>query len=234
MEKWLKFYEESIHEDKDDIQTISETTNMVIRERFNIPLESHELTTAIFLKTFETFLKKLVSLEDKYDNFEINLANRLSIGFTNNLDQDDNEKVGNFMVYIHHLHEATKTENNDDPTVSNIERVVQWNSENIIEQPGLIRNMTIDAVKALREIDIQLANNEIIMPIFITYYESIINYIKIKRRERDEFEESINFVWFNAICREGDDDSTDEFSLEPSIASKLLLKNDSKANRDDE
>ena len=233
MEKWLAYYEENIHEDKEEIRDIAETASAVIRERFNIPLDSHELTTVVFLKVFESFLRKLVSLEDSYDSFEINLANRLLIGFTNNLDQD-NEKAGNFMVYMKHLHESIKTEQQDDPTVTNIERVVQWNAENIIENPSMIRSMTIDAVKALKEVDIHLANNEIIMPVFIIFYESIINYIKIKRRERDEFEISINFIWFNAICREGEEDGRDEFSLEPSIAAKLLLKNDSKANRDED
>lgn len=233
MEKWLAYYEENIHEDKEEIRDIAETASSVIRERFNIPLEGYQLTTVCFLKIFESFLKKLVSLEDQYDNFEINLANRLLIGFTNNLDQD-NEKSGNFMVYMKHLHESIKTEQQDDPTVSNIERIVQWNAENVIENPALIRTMTIDAVKALRDVDIHLANNEIIMPIFIIFYESIINYIKIRRREKDEFELSINLIWFEAICREGEEDGKDEFTLIPSIASKLLLKNDSKANRDDE
>lgn len=233
MEKWLAYYEESIHEDKEEIRDIAETASAVIRERFNIPIEGHELTTVCFLKIFETFLKKLVSLEDQYDSFEINLANRLLIGFTNNLDQD-NEKAGNFMVYMKHLHESIKTENQDDPTVTNIERIVQWNAENIIENPSLIRSMTIDAVKALKDVDIQLANNEIIMPIFIIFYESIINYIKIRRREKDEFELSVNLIWFEAICREGEEDGKDEFTLIPSIASKLLLKNDSKANREDD
>lgn len=233
MEKWLAYYEENIHEDKEEIRDIAETASAIIRERFNIPLEGHQLTTSCFLKIFESFLKKLVSLEDQYDNFEINLANRLLIGFTNNLDQD-NEKSGNFMVYLKHLHESIKTENQDDPTVTNIERIVQWNAENVIENPALIRTMTIDAVKALREIDVHLANNEIIMPIFIIFYESIINYIKIRRREKDEFELSVNLIWFEAICREGEEDGKDEITLLPSIASKLLLKNDSKANRDDD
>ena len=127
-----------------------------------------------------------------------------------------------------------KTENQDDPTITNIERIVQWNAENVIENPALIRTMTIDAVKALRDVDIHLANNEIIMPIFIIFYESIINYIKIRRREKDEFELSVNLIWFEAICREGEEDGKDEFTLIPSIASKLLLKNDSKATREDD
>ena len=187
MEKWLAYYEENIHEDKEEIRDIAETASSVIRERFNIPLEGYQLTTVCFLKIFESFLKKLVSLEDQYDNFEINLANRLLIGFTNNLDQD-NEKSGNFMVYMKHLHESIKTEQQDDPTVSNIERIVQWNAENVIENPALIRTMTIDAVKALRDVDIHLANNEIIMPIFIIFYESIIIDVFKRFAHRLQFE----------------------------------------------
>ena len=63
---------------------ISETANAVIRDRFHITLTDHRLTTAAFLRIFEGFIEKLKSFQKEYDNFQINLANRLAIGFTNN------------------------------------------------------------------------------------------------------------------------------------------------------
>ena len=149
-ERWVRYYYDNIYEDEEDIQMISETAMATIRERFHIVLTDHRLTTAAFLKIFEGFIEKLKSLQKEYDNFSINLANRLAIGFTNN-DNDEDEKSGNFMLFIQHLRESTKTEIVDDPTVTNIERTVQWNAENIVEQPELIRSLTIEAVKYLRD-----------------------------------------------------------------------------------
>jgi hypothetical protein len=227
-ERWLRYYYDNIYEDEEDIQMISETAIATIRERFHIVLPDHRLATSAFLRIFEGFIEKLKSLQKEYDNFQINLANRLAIGFTNNENEDD-EKSGNFMLFIQHLREATKTETVNDPTISNIERAVQWNAENIVEQPELIRALTIEAVKYLRDIDIQLANNEIIMPVFITYYECIINYLKIHRREADLFELQLNYSWFFIGAREGED-GRDTIFIRPSINGKLSLKSDISAS----
>ena len=231
-EKWIRYYEDNIYEDEDHIQMISETAISVIRERFSIVLNDHRLMTAAFLKIFESFIEKLKTLQKDYDNFQINLANRLAIGFTNN-DNDEDEKSGNFMLFIQHLREATKVDNVTDPTVSNIERAVQWNAENIVENPDLIRSLTIEAVKYLNGIDIQIANNEIIMPIFISYYECIINYLKIYRREADLFEFQLNYSWFFIGAREGED-GRDTVFIRPSINGKLSLKSDVNASSKDE
>lgn len=227
-ERWIRYFYDNIYEDQEDIQTIAETANAVIRERFHITLNDHRLTTSAFLKIFEGFINKLQTLQRDYENFQINLANRLAIGFTNN-DNDEDEKSGNFMLFIQHLREATKVESSNDPTVSNIERAVQWNAENVIEQPELIRSLTIEAVKNLRDIDIQIGNNEIVMPIFITYYESIINFLKIKRREEDSFEKVLNYSWFFIGAREGED-GRDTIFVRPSINGKLSLKSDVNAS----
>lgn len=231
-ERWLRYYADNIYEDNDHIQMIAETANAVIRERFHIVLNDHRLITAAFLRIFEGFIEKLKTFQKEYDNFQINLANRLAIGFTNN-ENDEDEKVGNYMIFMQHLRESTKVDNSNDPTVSNIERAVQWNAENVIEQPELIRSLTIEAVKFLRDIDIQLANNEIIMPIFITYYECIINYLKIHRREEDLFEMQLNYSWFFIGAREGED-GRDVIFIRPSINGKLSLKSDINASSRDE
>ena len=231
-ERWVRYYYDNIYEDEEDIQMISETAISVIRERFHINLTDHRLATSAFLKIFESFIDKLKSFQKEYNNFQINLANRLAIGFTNN-ENDDDEKVGNYMIFMQHLREATKIQSVDDPTVSNIERAVQWNAENVVENPELIRAITIEAVKYLRDIDIQLANNEIIMPIFITYYECIINYLKIHRREADLFEMQLNYSWFFIGAREAED-GRDSIFIRPSINGKLSLKSDIGASSKDD
>jgi len=71
------------------------------------------------------------------------------------------------------------------------------------------------------------------MPIFITFYESIINYLKIRRREEDVFEKFVNFSWFIVYCRESDD-VNDTILIRPTIGAKLALKNDANASSENE
>ena len=70
------------------------------------------------------------------------------------------------------------------------------------------------------------------MPIFISYYESIINYLKIHRREADLFELQLNYSWFFIGAREGENGDT--IFIRPSINGKLSLKSDVNASSKDE
>lgn len=231
-EKWEEYYNETIFEDQEEIELIGNTCNAILEERFSIVLKDPRLTTAMFLKTFESFVKKLKSFEKDYDNFQIDLADRLIIGFDNN-DNEDDEKSGNFMFFMKHMKESAKTEDIDVSGKSNIEKAVEWNADNIRVQPELIRQMTIDAIKELKSIEIHLANNEIIMPIFITYYETIINMMKLLRRERNEMDIEVNYVWFRVFVTESED-GKDTVYLKPHIEGKLTIKDDAAASSKNE
>ena len=222
--KWVEYYNFNVTQFEEEIQQIAESTNINLRKVFCINMDDPRMSTAVFLKTFETFVGKLKKLSQQYSNFEINIANRLAIGF-NNVDSDDDEKSGNFVFYLRHLKSETKTEPNSDPTVSNIERCVQWNAENIIHNPEIIRDTVVEAGKALHDIDIQLGNTEIIMPIFIMYYEAIISFMKIRRRELNEFEYMIEFPFFRIYCRESED-ARDVIMISPTVIGKVTMKDD--------
>jgi hypothetical protein len=232
-EKWERYYADNIYEDEDEIITIAGSASRVIRDRFGIRIEDPKLLTAVFLKITETFINKLSDMEKNYKEFTLNLADRLAIGFTNNDGNEEDEKSGNFMIFMNHIGGASKVDDLDDPTVSCQERAVQWNAENVVKQPEMIRVFSEEATKKLRDIDIQLSNKEVIMPIFITFYESIINYLKIRRREEDVFEKFVNFSWFIVYCRESDD-VNDTILIRPTIGAKLALKNDQNASSENE
>ena len=107
-----------------------------------------------------------------------------------------------------------------------IELAVQWNTDNILEQPKIIKDISAKAKDKCEKLDIYLVSSECIMPIFITTYENIINYIKIKRKELDKFEYEINFASvFYIGARESEEDTADIY-IRPNIESKLKLKND--------
>jgi hypothetical protein len=182
----------------------------------------------IFAKIYDAFRDKLVSLRSTYSDFEINIANRLAIGYDNSKDEED-EKEGNFLIYINNLPFNRKDEKIEDPAIGSVERAVQWNTENVIEKPKIIREIAIDAMNKLKELDIPIGTEELIIPIFISVYEAMVNYIKIHREELDEFEYEVNFMCrFSIGVRKLAEDS---IYIRPNINEKLMLKDDDLAEK---
>ena len=227
--KYVEFFNNATKEDQDDILTICETASRQIYDRFKTRIDDPKLLAAIISKTYDAFIKYLVSLEEKYSDFQINICDRLVIGYTTSNDEDD-EKQGNFMIFIRHLNSNKKNDEIDDPTAKAVERAVQWNTENMINQPTMLNSIANNAVTEMSGIDIQLSASELVMPIFCTTYEAIVNYLKIKRREKDEFRYEINFMNCFHIAAQESEDENDVISIRPTIDSKLTLKNDAKAS----
>ena len=226
LEKYEVFFNEHCVEDIEEVITICEAASITIKDRFKTRFDDPRLLAVTFNIIFDTFIQKLLSLKGEYSDFTFDICDRLEIGYTNKEDEDD-EKSGNYNIFVRHLNNTKKNNEVEDPTAKAVERAVQWNTENIIEQPELMRSIAVEAVKNLKEISLNLAASELVMPIFITVYESIVNYIKIKRREVDAFEKEINFVsCFNIGARETED-GEDDIYIRPMVETKVdKVKND--------
>lgn len=231
MEKYLSYFNEMCKEDVEDVTTICDVASKEIYEKFKTKFDDPKLLAATFSKIYEAIEAKLKSYqsgENGYSDFQINLCDRLVIGYSTN-DDDDDEKKGNFMIYLRHMNSNKKTEECDDPTATGEERAVQWNTDNIIDQPKIIAEISVAAVKAASDIDVRLGSQELVMPIFITTYENIVKYLKVRRKEMDKYELEINFVSCFVIgCRESEEE-IDEIYIRPNIQSKLDIKDDHKA-----
>ena len=209
IEKYIPYFEEFAHEDTEHIITICESASKIIYDRFKARFDDPRLLAACFSKIYSAFLNRLEALESEYSSFQINICDRLSMGYSTTNDDDD-EKTGNFMISITHLNSNKKNENVDDATAKTEERAVQWNTENIISQPELLRKISVEAVEELKSIDVNIGTTELIMPIFVTTYETMVEYLKIKRREEDAFEFEINFIsCFYIGSRESEDELDD-------------------------
>jgi hypothetical protein len=227
-ERYEKYFNEICKEDVDDVLTICSTASQIIYEKFKIKLDDPKITATIFSETYEAILDYLKSLEKDYSEFKIDLCNRFIIGYSN-IESEEDEKEGNFMVYIRHKNSLNTSMDNasDNANLKAIELAVQWNTDNVIEQPKIIKDISAKAKDKCEKLDIYLVSSECIMPIFITTYENIINYVKIKRKELDKFEYEINFASvFYIGARESEEDTADIY-IRPNIESKLALKDDS-------
>ena len=240
-EPWVIFLKDSLCEDVDVIESIADTANRSLYEKYKIKLDSWPMSTAVFLKTFESICAMLKSKESNYSNYAINFMNRFIVSFNSNINDED-EKNGNFMIYLRHIGGDTAKDTFIDPTDTPLTRVADWNKENLVskiddgvmkKQPELTRKMSLLAVEYINKINIKLANNEVIFPMFINYYDSIITVCKLVRKDRDLPKLEVNLGLLRIIIKEGPD-GRDVIELKPDIAGKLNIKDDKLATSSNE
>lgn len=240
-EPWVIFLKDSLCEDFDVIESIADTANRSLYEKYKIKLDSWPMSTAVFLKTFESICAMLKSKESNYSNYAINFMNRFIVSFNSNINDED-EKNGNFMIYLRHIGGDTAKDVYIDPTDTPLTRVADWNKENLVskiddgvmkKQPELTRKMSLLAVEYINKINIKLANNEVIFPMFINYYDSIITVCKLVRKDRDLPKLEVNLGLLRIIIKEGPD-GRDVIELKPDIAGKLNIKDDKLATSSNE
>lgn len=226
-EKYKEYYSQFVVEDREDIETICKTASSLINDRFRTNLgDDHELLGAIFIKTFETIVSNLSEFQSNYSSFKINICDRMEIGYSDLVDEDD-EKQGNFMIFMRHLKSNKKNESTLDSGAKAKQLVTEWMSQNVVNTPKTITKISVDTLENLKNIEINVGISELIFPIFITTYETLINFLRVKRKELDKFEHEINFLGcFNIGARETDDD--DDIYINPHVADKLKLKSDEK------
>lgn len=234
MDKYLEYFDAVVHENQEDIVTICESASRRIYDQIGIKFGNKEddakLIGCIFGKTFDSIIAVLKKLEATKTHEDINFCNRFSVGFSTNDDEED-EKQGNFMFYMTDLGNSNKDVEMEDGTTDQKEKAVFWNMENIKENPEVIRDIGIETIKKLSDdLDIKLQCWEFIPPFFSIVYDAIVNYVKIKRHEIDEFEFEIYFMSsFYIGARESEDDG-DVIYIRPNIDSKLTIKDDMKGS----
>lgn len=236
MEKpeWLIYYETVVNEDVQEMLGAADTASQLVRKMFNIPIEPSEMYVAIWSKIFESIIIKLYSLEREYSNFEINIADRLIVGYSTS-DNDDDEKQGSFMPDMCHL-DTKPVDTSYDPTTNNLEKIVNWNMENVIEQPKIIKEISILAAKKMKEeLNIQIGNAEIVMPLFVLFYEALVERAKARWMElckantdKETPEYELSCIWFFICVREGKDMKPQVY-LKPTPTAKTSIKNDALA-----
>ena len=236
-EPWVIFMKDSLCEDFDIIESIADTANRTLYEKYKIKIDSWALSTAIFLKTFESICVMLKSKEKDYSSYAVNFMNRFIVSFNSNINDED-EKTGNFMIYLRHVGGDTVKDTFVDPTDTPLTRVSDWNKDNLIskiddgvakKQPELTRKMSLLSVDYINKINIKLANNEVIFPMFINFYDSIITVCKLVRKDRDLPKLEVNLGLLRVVVKEGPD-GRDIIELKPDIAGKLNIKDDKLAS----
>ena len=234
--RWFNDY---VVDNKDDIKIICDLTSRSVEEQFKIYLKSGntEVYAVVFYATFMTILDFIKQQQKVRNNFTIEIANSINIGYTNN-DNEDNEKVGNFMPLMEYIsinrniiNDSTMSE---DVTATNC---LKWKELNIKKTVEYYKEIQEKAYEKLRtEYKTSLRTSEAVIPIFCIFMDNVTNVLKHKFKEAegtDVSEVSMNVLGLFDVYYSFDVESGKEcIEFEPNIAMKLALKNDDIASRE--
>lgn len=235
-------YDEIVIEDAEAIETIGALSAARLKHIFGLHFVKNEhgetepkMPIIIFTETFDAVIEYLAKArrgmigrdDNKYNEFHINFANRFNIGY-DNIENDEDEKEGNFMIFIQDTRESKTVEEPKDTEMTPTEKAVEWINQNIIEQSEAISDISIEAKNRLAKLDLVFHSSDLIMPIFCTVYDVMVEYMALERAEKepegDDYE--INFAGaFFVMARENEKGGSD-IIFRPSIDSKTMLKDD--------
>lgn len=231
----VRWFKECAVNNTTELKHVCDLTARSADEQFKmyIPSGNTEIYAVVFYATFMTILEFIRSKQKQYKNFTIEVANSINIGYTNN-DDDENEKVGNFMPIMEYIginRNIVDNEKDLDPdrTTNNF---LRWKALNIKQNVTYYKDVQERAYEHLqRDYVINLRTSEAVIPLFCIFMDHITNVLKIKYREAegtDISEVSMNVLGlFDVYYSYSEEDGGKEFiEFQPNVTMKLALKSD--------
>ena len=223
--KCTKWFEENCVSNPEELEVIGDTANRLLLKNISLGLNDPKATIAIYCRILQTICEVIRDKESDYDEFCVNVANRFKIGYTTT-DNEDDEKQGNFMVFMQHCDTPTSDTPIDDSETDTIQLCVQWNATNIKSQPEVLKECSSRAKKELSEmLNIKTDSAEFIIPMFCIIHSAIVEFVTEKLTDESVVDYDINVGGLYHIGAEKVEDGIHVYYV-PDIAMKLLFKND--------
>ena len=231
--KGVEWFEENIHENREDLIKIAEQVKKHLHDTLSVGVEKGESIIAMYHHVFDTICNILKDYESKCTDSEIDVASLFKIGF-DTTENDDDEKQGNFMVYIRHLENHNALAILDEDEKKTINLAAMWNATNIKLNPEVMKEVASEALKVIESnLQMKLSNQEVVIPIFGVTHACIIDYVKTQRRDRKVSEYEVTVSDLYTVGCMVNDDGEEEIYFDPSISKKLRFKNDALASSDE-
>lgn len=228
---------------KTELKAVCDLTARSAYEQFkiNVPSNNTEIYGVIFYATFASILDFIRSKQKTYNCFTMEVMKSINIGYTNN-DDDENEKVGNFMPIMEFIGvnqkvvSTTEDPNRIDPDVS-ADSLNRWRQANSKKNIEYYKEIQENAYNRLRvDYHVGLRTSEAAIPLFCIFMDNIISVLKQKFHEAegtDVSEVSMNvFGLFDAFYSYDPDEAKEIIEFQPNIMMKLALKDDHNATHD--
>lgn len=227
-------------DNKSEMKIICDMTARSAEEQFNMYLTkgNTEVFACVFHGTFLSILEFIASKQKHYNKFTLEVANSVNIGYENN-ENEDNEKVGNFMPIIEHIGINRNLVDDDISKETQISHnFIRWNQLNIKKNIELFKEIQEIAYNKLKtSYAVNIRTSEGIIPLFCVFFDNIVNVLKMKYKEAestDVSEVSLNvFSLFHIFYSFNEEDNLEIVEFKPEPAMKLALKSDTHAGKED-
>lgn len=229
--KSMAWFKDNVSENQDELIKIANMGIQRLHEVLSLGLDDPIIALSVYAHIFESMCKVLAKKENDYDEYNLNVAEAFHLGY-NTTDSEDDEKSGNFMVYMNHIPNDQLDAVIDDEETDTLALCALWNAMHIKTQAEEVKEVAIQAMKDLGEhINIKVQSHEFIIPMFCILHSQFIRFLKQQRSELKLSEYELNDVLglFTIGCAVNEN-AEEEIYYVPSIALKLLFKNDSIAS----
>lgn len=221
-----EWFDENVVENVEELIEVGKITNVILKDKLNLGITSPKSTIAYYAIIFNCICEAIIEQEDKWDDFCVNVADRIKVGYTTTSSEDD-EKSGNFMVFIQHVYNTSTDESLDEEEEDTVVLCTQWNAANVKAQTEIIKNIAARGKKAFKElINLPIETHELIIPLFCIIHSQLINYIRLKRVEQNKTEYELEIAGLFTVGIRETDEADEEVYFIPSVALKRLFKND--------
>lgn len=224
IQRWA---DENLRDDIEDNNIVASMAMREISKKFRMVFGSENTVLAFYATVYNSIMEVLLSKREKKSEYDINIADRFVIGYSDAEENDDVEKMGSFVPHIFDLNSSKKSYDSEE-TKTTLEACVEWCSRNVNECREVINDISSVALKKLKDdIGLNFDHNEIPIPLFVTIHECLVSYMKLKQKDSGNYEEFINFAsCFDIYVRLNEEkDQVIEYS--PTVTMKLETKSDS-------
>lgn len=226
IKRWVT---DNIVDDIEDNIKIAQLAIRKLNDNFSVGFGSPETVLAFYGVVYDSIIEVLKEKREKKSSYNINIAGRFEIGYTDSEENEDQEKMGSFVPYVFDLN-SNKVTNKNVEDKKSLEACIEWSSQNLKENPEVIKEISTKALTNLKDrIDLHLGHYEIIIPLFVNIHECMISYLKLKQAEADEYETYINFASCFDVFVRRNEEKEQNIEYCPTITMKLETKSDAVA-----
>lgn len=235
--RWFKDYAVN---NATELKIICDLTARSAEEQFCLYVRSDntEVFSVTFYATFMTILEFIRSKQKVYNNFTVEIFKSVNIGYSNN-DDENNEKVGNFMPIMEHIgiNRNIVEEESDVGEDKTSQNFIRWKILNSKKNTEYYKEIQENAfAKLQKDYKTNLRTSEAILPLFCIFMDNIISVLKMKFNEADGTdvsEVSMNVLGlFDVFYSFNEEENLEIIEFQPNISMKLALKSDDIASRE--
>nr|DAO30628.1 MAG TPA: hypothetical protein [Caudoviricetes sp.] len=234
MPRFQQYVDEYLVDDKEVIMKAAEVSILEIEKRFNMRIPEASMALCIYGVTFDTLIALLKKKRKDHNDYSVDVASYFTVCFENEVDETA-EKIGNFMVqYI--PRQPDQLIHSDDIGIEGRQKskelCTKWNAAHIIQDTEFCKNLQEHTRAELAKLDINLATSELILPLFCTIHECLMNAVISQLQDLELSTYSITVLGIATIGAREDASGNIEVYMLPPVSPKVDLKDDALASRD--